>query len=677
MWDDDVHLFENISIRMLDQEHVGDIFKTTVNGIYIPLTTLSFALEYHFFKYNEFFYHLDNLILHLGVVIFIFLIGLRLGLSVFASGMASLLFGIHPMHVESVAWVTERKDVLYSAFYMAALLSYLKYLDSEKFKFYIITIILGILSILAKPMALSLPITLLLFDWFKRRKITVKVLVEKAYLCFFLVPVVFITYFSHARLPGENIREGILIWPWTFTFYLRQFLFPFFSAPIYRLPRPITFFNFEYLASLVVFLLVVFSVTRLKRYRWFVFAILFYFFSIFFLLRFDGLADTNIVADRFMYLPSIGFCFLFGLGAELLLKWKKIWGCVFLFLFGLLGFKSFQQCQVWKNSVSLWQHQLKYFPKECIALNNLAVALTAQKDKKGFIKKEYNVNYIKSLYERALKVDPYFINAYYNLGQLYKDLGRKKEAIAYYQKALMIDPQYKDAYFSLGNLFRDSGDVEKAIQAYQQTLAIHPDDEDVYVNIITAYTKLPKSDKRNENYIRERETLVDQLKDLIQKRPPRTTSYFNLGFAFGEVGDFQEAIKAYKQALEINPDHSKSLQNLGNAYFSLAYLQEMKGLLPQAVKNYRQSIAVNPKNAEAYYNLGNVYARLNFPEKAISFYLKAVKHDAQHVNALVNLSILSFKQGDFDDAVKYCDQAIDAGYEAPKGYLKTLGPYRK
>ena len=105
-WDDDVHLYENITVRSLDTEHIGDIFKSTVNKIYIPLTILSFAVEYHYFGYDPFIYHLDNLLLHLGVAALVFWLGLRLGISAAGSGAAALLFGVHPVRVESVAWVT-------------------------------------------------------------------------------------------------------------------------------------------------------------------------------------------------------------------------------------------------------------------------------------------------------------------------------------------------------------------------------------------------------------------------------------------------------------------------------------------------------------------------------------------------------------------------------------------
>ena len=253
-WDDDVQLYENITVRSLDSEHIWDIFKSTVNKIYIPLTVLSYAVEYHFSGYDPFIYHLDNMLLHLAVVTMVFWLGLRLGLSSTGSGVAALLFGIHPMHVESVAWVTERKDVLYSFFYLAALLSYSRYLAftgsspaiqvEKPCWFLILTVFFGILSMLAKPMALSLPLILLLMDWFHGRKILRDVFLEKIPLCAIIAGITLVSYVGHVRIPGKSLAEGAMIWVWTFVFYVRQFLFPFILVPIYQLPKPVAVNHF-------------------------------------------------------------------------------------------------------------------------------------------------------------------------------------------------------------------------------------------------------------------------------------------------------------------------------------------------------------------------------------------------------------------------------------------------
>jgi len=395
LWDDDFFLSKNIPIQTLDLEHVKELFKSTVLKIYVPLTMLSFAIEHHFFGYDPFIYHLDNLLLHMGVVALIFWLGMRLGLTAVGSAVAALLFGIHPMHVESVAWATERKDVLYSFFYLAALLSYSRYLAftestqslqiKKQYRFLVLTTFFGFLSMLAKPMALSLPLILLLFDWFHRRKIGKEIIIEKIPLGLLIAGIALISYVAHARVPGRNIIEGILIWIWTFVFYLKQFVFPVVLVPIYQLPKPIMISNPEYFLSVGFFCFLALALIRLRKNAWFVFSFLFYFFSIFFLLRFDDTGDPNIVADRFMYLPSLGFCFLAGWGWMQLSEHKKariIGAIVLLAIMSVLSIKTYQQCQIWRDSVSLLEHELTYFPDESIALNNLGATLREKEEYK-------------------------------------------------------------------------------------------------------------------------------------------------------------------------------------------------------------------------------------------------------------------------------------------------------
>lgn len=769
-WDDDVHIFDNITIRSLDPEHLKDIFTQTVCKIYIPLTSLSFAIEHHYFGYDPFVYHLDNLLLHLGVTAFVFAVARQMGLSMAGACAAALLFGIHPTRVESVAWATERKDVLYAFFYMAALMSYVRYLEKKRLVFLVCTTLLGILSMLAKPMALSLPLILLLLDWFKERKIARREILEKVPLCLLIAALTWITYAAHARVPGEKIAQSFLIWPWTFTFYLRQFIFPFLSVPIYRLPQPIAFSNDEYRLSLAVFLLFVFSVVRLRKYRWFLFAAAFYFLSIFFLLRFDEVKDVNIVADRFMYLPSLGFCLLAGLGFDRLWqkrkdsKWKGVYAAalgVCIVLAGLMSFKTNRQCLVWRDTVSLWQHQLKYFPDEAIALNNLAAMMEEQTESqkaeaiykeilqlksKGFngefsetVKQAiHRIEFIIGLFKRAIQSDPKLEDLYCNLGDLYTKIGRLPEAVEAYKGALWLNYKSKEAYFGLGDLAAGAGDADRAVYAYSQALRFYEKDGDVYVNAIKSYNEALKKSPGESRYINARNDVVTKYAAMVHGSPPRAGAYFSLGLVYGEMGDFDRAVSAYRRALDINLRHSGALYNLGNiykdqgdlnraisfygkavesdpkmsdaylnvgiiygrqgqdalameyyqkaiqadaknakAYFNAGYIEEQSGSLLKAGELYKKSIEFDPENDKGFYNLGNVFVKLGRLDEAKSSYVKAVEVNSENLDAMVNLSSLSFRMGDFDGAVRYCDEAILRGYDAPRDYLKALQPYRK
>lgn len=785
LWDDDVHVLENITIRGLDLEHVLEMFTSTVNKIYIPLTSLSFALEHHFFGYNPFVYHLDNVLLHLLVVVMVFLLGRKLGLSQAAAGMAALIFGIHPIHVESVAWITERKDVLYAAFYMAALLSYLRYLGEKRVHWLWVTTILGALSMLSKPMALSLPLILALLDWFKGRPFNRQAFIEKLPLGIIIGGIAWISYAAHARIPGESVVQSALIWPWTFTFYLRQFFFPYISVPLHRLAKPVLLTNPEYFLSLAVLVLVVLALARLqsrlyvgtvqdsargapRRNKWFVFAVLFYFLSIFFLLRFDETKDVNTVADRFMYLPGLGLCLLLGLGVEQL--WKKCNGknlargmvvAGFVVLAAAFSHKTFRQCYVWRDSMSLWRHDLKYYPDEPLALNNFAIVLgktkefqDAQKEykqvtrsglaevQKGLapevVAKIRKVDHLIGLYQRAIKVEPGYMDAYYNLGDQYARVGRFPDAVEAYMKALEIDPKFKDAHCGLGDVYVEVGDARQAVFAFDQALQLNPEDKDLHVMVVKAYTKAIEKNPGVSAYREARSNVLARYAAMVNKDRPKAASYFNLGNLYAEVGDNAMALLAYRRVLEIDPRHSGALYNLGNlykeqgrlkealgfyqkaldvnprmadawlnmgviygrqgekdreksfyqkalqvdprngrAYFNLAFLEEAAENLPGALELYQKSVTLDPANAEGYYNMGNIYAKLNNTEEAISSYLKAVDQDSRHMNALVNLSILSFQKEDFAAAVKYCDEAVLLGYAAPEGYLNALAPHRQ
>ncbi len=768
LWDDDVHVLENITIRGLDLEHVLEMFTATVNKIYIPLTSFSFALEYHFFGYNPFVCHLDNVLLHLLVVVMVFSLGRKLGLSRAAAGVAALIFGVHPIHVESVAWITERKDVLYAAFYMAALLSYLRYLEEKRGYWLWVTTVLGTLSMLAKPMALSLPLILILLDWFKGRPLKGQAFIEKLPLGIVIGAAAWVSYAAHARVPGESVVQSALIWPWTFTFYLRQFFFPSISVPLHRLAKPVLLTNPEYFLSLAVLVLVVLAVIRLRHHRWFAFAVLFYFLSIFFLLRFDETKDLNIVADRFMYLPGLGLCFLLGFGVERL--WGKCRGknlargfiaAGFVLLVAAFSFKTFHQSLVWRDTIFLWRHQLKYFPDTPAALNNIATAYGKKEEFKK-AEKEYRkimdlkleemqkglspqavasvrrMDYLIQLYKKAFESDPDFKDARYNLGNLYAAVGRFPESVETYKEALNIDPNFKDAHCGLGDVYLEIGDQRQAVFAYEQALRLNPEDKDLHVYIVKAYTKAIAKNPEAAAYRQARSGVLARYAAMVNKDRPKATSYLSLGNLYVETGDNAMALLAYQRALEINPRHSGALYNLGNlykeqgrlkealgfyqkaleinprmsdvhlnmgviygrqgekeleissyrkaiqvdprngrAYFNLGFLEEAAGNLSAALEFYGKSVDLDPSNAEGYYNMGNIYARLKRDDEAISSYLKAVEQDPRHTNALVNLSILSFQKGDFAAAVKYCDEAVLSGYDAPEGYLNALAPHRQ
>jgi protein O-mannosyl-transferase len=513
-WDDDVHCYNNPHVRALNAENIKAIFTSDVNKTYIPLTIFSFALEYRFFKDDPFIYHLDNILLHLMVVLLMYSLARRLGVSHRAAACGAFLFGVHPMHVESVAWVTQRKDVLYSAFYLVSCWYYVGFLKTAKRVDYCWMMLFALLSILSKPMALSFPLVLLLLDWFVRGRITMASLFNKIPVAFVIFPIAWITYLMNMRPIDLNFPEAPLVWLWSLSFYLTQFLFPAELLALYQLPEPVTFSNPAFQAAILTVMIFILLLVRLRRQRLFIFAGLFFLVSIFFLLRFDNKQDLSFVADRFMYLPSLGLCLFFGsLIDRAFDKWGKR-----LFLRGViltvtgamyvaLSVLTFQQTRLWGDEFSLWSKVTAHFPSAA-AHNHLGNYFLARQDYAQALfhfdhSIAYNPRYHKPYGNRGIThmregnydaaIADFTIaitlrpeeagRAYNNRGYAYARAGEFEAALDDYDKAIALAPNEVAAYLNRATIFKDRGDLSRALQDMQAASRVAPEDEAVKSNI--------------------------------------------------------------------------------------------------------------------------------------------------------------------------------------------------
>lgn len=476
-WDDQAHYFANPDVIHFSLSNFFEPFRHLVNKIYIPLTTLSFALEYKFFGPDPLVSHLINLVLHLCNVWLVYAIARKMKLGQVAAFAAALLFGVHPMHVESVMWVTQRKDVLYSLFYLLAISYYLEYLRNNEPNRRSFSLLFGLLSLLAKPMALSLPLILILLDWFTGRKINKVTLIEK--IPFFCIAILVgaVSYWSNARVPFVNILEAPLVWIWSFSFYIIKFFFPVFLSPLYYLPGPVSLVNPAYLLSIAVFAAAI-ACFALVPNRWLRFAMLFYFLSVFFLLRFDAAADKSIVADRFMYLPSLGIC----LAAGVLIGWvrrnlgNRTAGIMIYALFLPLAVQTYQQCSVWQNSLVLWNRVIEYYPNGARGYSYRANAYLS------------SGNYGPAMNDinHAIYLDKEEYSAHYQKGFIYFQMGRLQDALEAFNVCLGIKPDYVRALDGRGVVFAFLGRFPEAIADFSKALQIDPRDESALSNLARA-----------------------------------------------------------------------------------------------------------------------------------------------------------------------------------------------
>lgn len=714
-WDDNVHLTENLNIRMIAWEGITwanarDIFTQKVNRTYQPLTIFSYALEFYFFKDNPFVYHFNNVILHMLVSLLVFGFMRRLKLSLWAAGLATLLFAIHPMKVESVAWVTERKDVLYALFYMLALHSYWSYLKHKRFFFFAMTFFFGLFSLLSKAMALSLPLILLLCDWFYGRKMTsFKVWLEKIPIFVLTIFIAGITYLGFARMPIQNIGDAVLLWTWTFTFYFEKFFFPYLLLPIYSYPTPVSFLNPEYFFSLLFPFVIVAGLYCARKNKHILFSFGFYFLSIFFLMRFD-FRDAHIVGDRFMYLPSLGFCYFFGYAGQLL--WNRIKGkkkfyqysifVVIAVVFALLGAKTFFQSKIWKSNITLWEYQLLYSRQNPIPFNNLAISYNGyeykeryKKDFDEFRKKAQqdpsyltqernfsNPVQIGNLAERrffmlkeALKIKRDYSDVWYNLGMMYTDLGLIDEAIKMYEEAIRSDPHMSKPYFELANLLVDKGEDRKAIMLYLSVLSLPEasEDPDTYMSLVLKYNKIIRekpSDANGDLYRQARQKTMDVYRAWVGQKGARKKDYFDLAWMYEDMGGYFSSILLYKELLKERPKDLQTMETLGSLYYE-------SGEFDEALDIYQKIATVTPDDEKIYLNLGAIYNKKGDFKKAITQYQKVLDLNPYNRKSYFNLGYVYENMNRNKEAVSFYQAVVKIYPNYAEAYYNMANIYAK
>ncbi len=499
-WDDLQHVTQNVLIRSLAWKNIVLIFQQFVLGLYIPLTTFSFAIEYKLFGLNSFYVHLDNIFLHFFVTVLVYRLGIKLGLNRIGALLASLLFGIHPIHVSSVAWVTERKDVLYSFFYLLSMLAWLNFIEHKKLTYYLLSWLLALISMLSKPMAVSLPLMLLLLDWFKSRADFKRCFMEKIpfLACGVFLAIITLLHNPSAFSVDLNPFRAALIWMWTLTHYIQAFVWPFHLQPIYRIQEPVTLSNSVYIFSFFTFIAFVVLLIKYRKSRWFVFGLMTYVIMIFFLLRFKALESEDIVADRFMYLPCVGFCYVFGKSADFIYRRRKLTALFAAALILLLAWIAFQNSKVWKNDLLLWNSVIQKMPN--------------------------------------------FSTAYLNRGAAMLKMNRLEEAMADFNQAIMLDPQKARLYLNRGTAYLLKKEYILALDDFNQAIVLVPEQVEAYFNRAIL----------NELMGKDQDAINDYTQILLREK--KWEAYYNRGVLLDKMGDQEAAQRDFIEAVKLNSD---------------------------------------------------------------------------------------------------------------------------
>jgi tetratricopeptide (TPR) repeat protein len=555
-WDDDRNFLENPSFRGLSFQNLWWMATTFHLGHYHPLTWLSLGVDYTLWGMNPAGYHFTNILLHaITAVLAYYLIllllqigfhkewappGLKMG-----AVLAALLFAIHPLRVESVAWVSERRDVLSGLFYLATLLLYLR-------GRLVAALAAFACALLSKVIVVTLPVVLLILDWYPlRRRWSWRVALEK-------VP--FFALALGAGLIGVGRYEAGLsgavadldVTPWLrimlslygLAFYVWKTLAPFglYAQYVYSAdPQPSD-------APLVIAALFVAGVTvalLLLRKRWpaglaawgcYTVTLL----PVLSLLRLDR---QQYVADHHSYLATLG---LAALGGSLFYYFFRgphpQWALfVSLLVTLVLCERTVRQVWVWENSATLWTHTLEGSPLSIVAHNNLGRALAERGQPEQAIEH----------FGRAVEIRPSYAQARYNLGNLLMRQGRLTEAEPQLRQVVEQQPGLARAHSDLGNCLLRLGKTKEAEQRYREALEIDPVFADVHYNLAMALHRQNRMDEAEEHY-----------RQATEFDPGNADAHNNWGVLLETQGDLEAALAQYRQALEIEPGNPDALRNL-------------------------------------------------------------------------------------------------------------------
>ncbi len=569
-WDDNSYLKENPMVKSLSGENVGKMFSVPggfVMGNYHPLAILSYAIEYSLTELKPQTFHFTNLLLHLANTLLVLLFIYRLtGRDVRSAGVAAALFGLHPMHVESVAWISERKDVLYTFFFLASLIVYLRYTDTLKIKLLFYSIGLFLLSILSKGQAVVLAPILLLVDFYLGRKPGRKVILEK--IPFFILALVFglIAVQAQKSIAAVNeikipFSQSIFFGSYGLLLYVVKAIVPFTLSAFhpYYFNEGGTLPLLVYLSPVLILAFAIYAFVKQRASKDFVFGLLFFLFAISIVLQFLPVGKT-MIAERYTYVPYIGLFFI--AGRIFSVHNNKTINYIILGALVVFSVISFRRMSVWKDSITLWTDVLEKYPKAEAPLSDRSFAYLDANDLQAALDDS----------RRLTELNPNSPAHFNQYGYVLNLNGRYDEAISELTKGIGIDPAYYRLYVNRGVSYSHKQMYNEAVKDYSKAIGLNPGDAMTYLNRGGIYT---------DNLNRPEEGMKD-FKKVLELQPNHLDAMINIGVACYKLQKFDEAIVQFDQVLKRDPKNAK-------AYYMKAISYNAKGDFMNAYNNALQA----------------------------------------------------------------------------------------
>jgi tetratricopeptide (TPR) repeat protein len=615
--DDDVYITNCNDIKAFSSANFDAIFSTAYAGLYLPLTMLTYMIEFHFFGLNPTAYHTVNLLLHLINIVLVFLLIFKIKPKPLIAGFVALFFAIHPMHAEAVSWLSERKDLLFSMFYLIGLNTYVLYAREKQPKFFLITLVVFILSLLSKPLAISFPLFLVMIDWYFGRKFTLSVVTEK--VPFFALSLFFgltAIYFAKTLNPQDSITpvfslfNRIFIVSDAILFYLYKVFAPLNLSVYHYYPKTVNglipagfYFSAVLLLAIALFVLWLLVYKLKNSRRDIIFGLAFFVIPTAFVLQLVPVGRAY-AAERYTYLSYIGIFFIVAFFADQFLSNKSAFSAkikpwltgLFILVTIVFSTLTWERNKDWKDSLTMFTDLIEKNPEHGHPYLARGITKFQFGDNKGALE-DYNL---------CIKYDSTDSKAYSNRASVRGIFQDYQGALDDCNKALQIEPGYINALNNRAAAKLYLNDLNGAYEDYSAAIRIDSLNTKSYRNRIAISEKLGN----NKN-------LLADFTKLLQFEPSNPANYANRGNVYYKTKNFELAIEDFTNALQLNASLYAVYFDRGNAYFNIANYD-------LAVKDFTKVIDNEKNKAPAYFNRGICYLKLNQIENACSDWTQAM-----------------------------------------------------
>lgn len=551
-WDDPSNITDNPLIQALNIQTLKGMFTTQVGSGYIPLTLLSYAVEVKLFGLSPFVVHLDNLLLHLLGTVMLFFILRRLSIKPVYAALGALLYGVHPMGVESVAWASERKDVLYAFFYLASILAYLNYTSGTTRRNAWLAASLGlfVLSLLSKIQAVSLPLALLALDFLMGRPLRTKVFAEKVpyfllSLAFGIIGTLILRDLGALRINEfYTLTERIFLGSHTYVVYLWKFLIPVPLSALYPYPALTgeTFPLMVYLSPLLIAGIAAGGWYSLRKSRVPAAGLLFFTLTVVFMLQIFG-AGQGYMADRFTRIPYVGLIIIVAWGLQLLAERNP--KRQFLLVTAAAGIMAiymsltYERSTFWENSGTLWSDVIKKYPnRDARAYGRLGI----------YYKSKERYPEAAAMFSTHLRLDPGNAEILNYRGNLYFSLKKYDSAYYDYIRALKKNADDPLALGNLGVIYISRNQYDSALTLLNRSLAVDTNQGPAYANRAVVYVAMHRPDDA-----------INDFKRYLRVRPDDAQVMFTIAAIYQNQEKFDESLLWFDRAVQQDPRQGRYL----------------------------------------------------------------------------------------------------------------------